>query len=269
MQRPPDVVDPRTLDGYVLDREDTFAADELDTRLWYPHYLPQWSSRAASAARYRLGGGQLRLLIEVDQPPWCPELDGEVRVSSLQTGVFSGPLGSGVGQHRFSPAAVVREEQEELRLYTPQYGFFEVRARVGDDPSSMAALRMIGFEDRPERSAEICVFEIFGRAVRPDRAEIGMGVHPFGDPSVSDDFAVPELPVDVRECHDYAVEWAPDHVAFFVDAELVRLVRQSPRYPMQFMLDIYAFPGPDGTPPPGPFPKELVVDRFRGYRRTV
>ena len=268
MQRPPDVVHPRSLDGYVLDREDTFEADELDTGLWFPYYLPQWSSRAASAARYRLDGGRLRLLIEADQPPWCPELDGEVRVSSLQTGVFSGPVGSGVGQHRFHPAAVVREEQKTLRLYTPQYGFFEVRARVADDPSSMAALWMIGFEDRPERSAEICVFEIFGSAVRPDRAEVGMGVHPFGDPSITDDFAAPELPIDVREFHDYAVEWAPHHVAFFVDAELVRLVRQSPRYPMQFMLDVYAFPRPDGTPPPGPFPKEFVVDRFRGYRRT-
>ena len=43
--------------------------------------------------RARRGG--LRLLIEADQEPWCPEFDGEVRVSSLQTGVFAGPVGSG------------------------------------------------------------------------------------------------------------------------------------------------------------------------------
>jgi hypothetical protein len=38
---------------------------------------------------------------------------------------------------------------------------------------------------------------------------------------------------------------------------------------MQFMLDVYALPGPDGSPPPGPYPKELVVDFFRGYRPTA
>ena len=75
-------------------------------------------------------------MIEDDQPPWCPEFDGGTRVSSLQTGVFAGPLGSGVGQHRFTPDAVVREEQVERRLYTPQYGFFELRAAF---PTTRAA----------------------------------------------------------------------------------------------------------------------------------
>jgi hypothetical protein len=105
--------------GYELEFEDTFDGDALDPHRWIPHYLPQWSTRTRSAARYEVGGGSLRLLIEADQPPWCPELDGDVRVSSIQTGVFAGPLGSGVGQHRFNPRAVVREAQPNARLYTP------------------------------------------------------------------------------------------------------------------------------------------------------
>ena len=59
---------------------------------------------------------------------------------------------------------------------------------------------------------------------------------------------------------------ALDHTAFFIDDELTAVVEQSPAYPMQFMLDVYAVPGPDGSAPPGPWPKELVVDWFRGYR---
>ena len=97
--------------SFELEFEDTFDGGALDGRRWFPYYLPQWSGRQRSAARFEVGGGRLRLLIEADQQPWCPELDGEVRVSSLQTGVFSGPVGSGVGQHRFSPEAVVREAQ--------------------------------------------------------------------------------------------------------------------------------------------------------------
>src|SRR2546427_893623 len=103
-------------EGYELEFEDTFDSDVLDEGRWLPYYLPQWSSRAYASARYELGGGQLSLLIEEDQPPWCPELDGAVRVSSLQTGVFAGPVGSTVGQHRFNPAAVVREAQPAKRL---------------------------------------------------------------------------------------------------------------------------------------------------------
>src|SRR5215207_811423 len=45
----------------------------------------------AAAARYWFGGGVLRLLIEADQRPGCPECDGQTRVSSPRTGVVSGP----------------------------------------------------------------------------------------------------------------------------------------------------------------------------------
>ncbi|HEY7537784.1 MAG TPA: glycoside hydrolase family 16 protein, partial [Gaiellaceae bacterium] len=126
------------------------------------------------------------MLIERDQEPWSPELDGGTRVSSLQTGLFAGPVGSTIGQHRFNPAAVVREAQRNVRLYTPRYGRIELRAKALDDPRTMVALWLIGYEDAPERSGEICVCEIFGRDVGSDRAKIGMGVHPFGDPAIVD-----------------------------------------------------------------------------------
>jgi hypothetical protein len=263
------VVDPVRKDGYELAFEDTFDGDTLDPARWLPYYLPQWSSREAAAARYRLGGGVLRLVIEADQPPWCPEFDGQTRVSSLQTGVFSGPVGSRVGQSRFNPDLVVRQAQDSARCYTPQYGLFELRAQAIDDPRCMVALWMIGFEDEPERSAEICICEIFGRDVGAERAGVGMGLRPFADPRIRDEFSVEDLAIDVRGFHTYAAEWTPEHVAFFVDHRLVKLVEQSPAYPMQFMLGIYEFPD-DGQAPDvaHPYPKQFVVDHFRGYRPT-
>jgi hypothetical protein len=255
--------------AYELEFEDAFDADVLDQTRWIPHYLPQWSARRRSAARYEIGGGCLRLLIEADQRPWCPEFDGDVRVSSIQTGVFAGPLGSPVGQHRFHAAAVVREEQRNARLYTPHYGLVEMRARAIDHPANMVALWMIGYEDEPDRSAEICVCEIFGRDVGRHTAAVGMGVHPFGDPRIVDDFAAEEVPIDAREFHRYAAEWTPNGVAFFVDGRRVKTTAQSPSYPMQLMLSIYEFPpGAEDPPAPSGYPKQFTIDYVRGYRRT-
>jgi hypothetical protein len=261
------VVDPVAKTGYELEFEDTFAGEDLDRSRWLPWYLPQWSSREAAAARYRLGGGVLRLVIEADQQPWCPEFDGQTRVSSLQTGVFAGPPGSTVGQSRFKPGLVVRQAQDDARLYTPRYGLFELRAKALDDPACMVALWMIGYEDRPERSAEICVCEIFGRNLAAGRAGVGMGLHPFGDPAIRDEFSVEELAIDARQFHLYAAEWTPEYVAFFVDHRLVKLVEQSPNYPMQLMLGVYEFPDQaQASRPARPYPKEFVVDHLRGYR---
>src|SRR4029077_13309132 len=165
-----------------------------------------------------------------------------VRVSSLQTGLYAGSVGTAIGQHRFNPAAVVREAQEDVRLYTPQYGRIELRARAGDDPRTMVALWLIGYEEEPENSAEICVCEIFGRDVHPDYALVGMGVHPFGDPRIVDDFSQERVAVDATEFHVYAADWTSDRVEFSVDGRLVKTVDQSPCYPMQLMLSIYEFP---------------------------
>lgn len=189
-------------------------------------------------------------------------------MSSLQTGVFAGPVGSPVGQHRFNPEAVVQEAQRNIRLYTPQYGRIELRAKALDDPRTMVALWLIGYEDQPTRSAEVCVCEIFGRDVGADHASVGMGVHPFGDPSIIDDFSAVRVRIDARDFHVYAAEWTREQMAFFVDGDLVKTVRQSPAYPMQLMLGVYEFPPQDEVAElaPAAYPKAFVIDYVRGYR---
>jgi hypothetical protein len=251
---------------FELELDEQFEGAELAASRWLPYYLPHWSSRERSAARYEVRDGVLRLLIEADQEPWCPGLDGEIRVSSLQTGSFAGRVGSSIGQHRFNPAAIVHEAQPNVRLYTPHYGRFELRAKVSDDPATMSTLWMIGYEDTPDRSAEICVCEIFGRDVSSDHVLVGMGVHPFGDPRIVDDFTRESVQVDARDFHVYAAEWTPERVAFFVDDELVKVVDRSPAYPMQLMLGLYELSRDDADR--GGYPKELVVDYVRGYRLT-
>ena len=50
---------------------DDFDARDLDAGVWVAHYLPQWSSRAQSAATYTVAGSELRLTIPPEQGLWC------------------------------------------------------------------------------------------------------------------------------------------------------------------------------------------------------
>jgi hypothetical protein len=252
---------------------DDFEGFDLDTEVWIPHYLPMWSSRAESAATYAAVGSELRLTIPPEQGLWCPGDHDPLRVSGIQSGVFSGEVGSTIGQQPFRDGAVVREFQPTHWGWTPEYGLLEVRARMDLSPRSMAAVWMVGLEDEPARSGEICIFEVFGDALEADggrpTAAVGMGVHPFRDPALTDEFAAPRVAINVAEFHVYAADWRPGRVDFLIDGEHVKTVHQAPDYPMQMMVAVFDFPAkaasswqPDHVP-------ELAVDYVRGRPLSV
>ncbi|GAB3191372.1 hypothetical protein GCM10027261_01030 [Geodermatophilus arenarius] len=260
------MTDPR--DDFCDDFCDDFDGDDLDRDVWVPHYLPQWSSRAATAACYEVRDSCLRLHLPDDTPLWCPGDHPPLRVSGIQSGVFSGPVGSTVGQQPVRPGAVVREEQPAHWGWTPRYGRLEMRARATVTPRSMVAWWLVGLEDVPERSGELCVMEVFGDAVDPvEGAAVGMGTHPFRDPRLAEDFAAPRPGIDVADWHTYAVDWRPDGAAFSVDGRVVREVAVTPDYPLQSMVAVFDFPEKAVPGEPYVVP-ELVVDRFRGSRET-
>jgi hypothetical protein len=260
----------RTLErsAFELEFEDDFDSPVLDGTRWISHYLPHWSVPTRTAARYEVGGGRLRLRIEADQLPWCPPLDGDLRVSSLQTAVFAGPLGSRVGQHHFRDTAVVETEQTNRASYLPENALVELRMRALRDPRCMVALWMIGLGDAPERSGEICVAEIFGRDIDGDAVRVGMGIHPFEDPALVDDFVTVELAIDATDFHVYSADWTPERVAWYADDRLVRVVGQAPAYPLALMLGVYEFAVENDERSERDYPKVFEVDWVRGYRRT-
>ena len=254
--------------AYELD--ETFPGPDLDPEVWFPYYLPHWSSRQTSRASYQVGAGELRLSIGDDQPLWCADRHAEpMRVSCLQTGSYAGPVGSTVGQQPFADGLTVTEEQPTLWGCTPHFGSLAVTMRGTVGPRSMIAFWLSGIEDTPERSGEICVAEIFGDAVADGVAQVGMGVHRFRDPDLTEEFATEPLRLDVGGNHTYAVDWRPGSLVFSVDGAVVRELAQAPDYPVQLMLGVFAFRDrhPDrAAAEPSP---ELVVSRVRVRGRAT
>lgn len=249
--------------SYILDFNEEFDQSTIDTAKWIPYYLPQWSSREKSRPSYELANGQLILKITKDQEPWCPEFNGGVKCSSFQTGLFSGEVDTPFGQHRFSPLCRVRQSQRAAKLYTPLYGYIEIRAKVELGPNNVAAFWMIGFEDTPEKSGEVCIMEVKGKNIIDGQFVNGYGIHPFGDASLKDEFFEDKVDFDPSVFNIYAAKWQPNQVDFYINNRIVRSVKQAPAYEMQLMLNIYEIP--EEQQGNIFYPNRMVVDYVRGY----
>ena len=260
--------------GLRARRRGRLRRDRLDTVSGCRTTCRSGAPATPSAARYRLGDG-------VAAAAWSRRTSrrgarsstASVRVSSLQTGVARRPAGQPgrpAPVHARTPSSGRRRTSSgSTRRSTASS---RLRARVGDDPSSMAALWMIGFEDRPERSAEICVVEIFGRDVgRGPAPRSAWACTPSATRRITDEFvAVRSCRSTSREFHDYAVEWTPEHVAFFVDGELVTVVEQSPGLPDAVHARHLRVPG-DRTAPRrrGPYPRSSSSSDSADTTRTA
>ena len=244
---------------------DDFDGPDLDTGVWLPHYLPMWSSREATRASYRVEDSCLVLDIPPDHGLWLPDdHPSPLRLSGVQSGNRSGPVGSTIGQQAVYDGQLVREEQPDFAGHLQDHGHLEVRCRMTISARSMAALWLCGFEKQPDHCGEICVTEVFGKDVVPgESAEVGVGLKQIRDPHLAQDFAAPRLPIDVAEFHTYAVDWDATEAVFTVDGEEVRRCPAPPTYPLQIMVAVFDFPdwstGDDHDLVP-----ELVVDRISG-----
>lgn len=249
---------------FVLEFDEGFGDAELDANRWVAHYLPQWTTPERSAARYDLAPGRLRLRIDADQPAWRVE-DGEMRVSSLQTGTASGRAGSRAGPHPHRPDVIVRSPQLARALYTPTSGLAEAVLRARPDPSCMLAFWLVGFAGDPQHSGELCVCELFGDRIGHNQSRVNVGVKAHADPALHDDLEEVQLDLDAFAWHTYSVAWTAERARFYVDDRLVRTVAQGLAYPQLLLVDLFEFPH-DARRDPAAYPKIGEVAAVRGYR---
>ena len=228
----------------MADRETSFFDDfregGFDPKRWIGAYLPHWSTLEGSVARWTDTDGHSCLTIFSDQPPWRGR-ESAMRVSGIQTAHDAGPINSSRGQHHHRSGLVVTSEAVAPQtLFAQRYGHFETELSAIRTPGVMVAFWLIGADADVERSAEICVAEIFGPG-DGGTWEVGVGVHPHGDPLVIDDFSAIAVDDDLGTPHRYAVDWQPGVLRFSLDGREIKVVHQDIHYPMQLMLSLFDF----------------------------
>ncbi|RPF22384.1 hypothetical protein [Myceligenerans xiligouense] len=246
--------------GREPDLDDDFA--ELSPRRWVPHYLPQWTTPERSVARYRLAeSGGIELRIEEDQLDWRPE-DAPLRVSNLQTGTYSGAVGSRRGTHRHrEDGLVVRTETPQQLLWAPSAGRIDITVSASLDEGCMLAAWLVGTEHVSEAdSGEICVFEIDADAIG-DTTTARSGLKAHHDPRMTTDMAEVTLPFDASTQHTWTVLWGEGETVIGCEGAVLRRMPQAPDYPLFLMIDLF-----ESGPPRGRYPKSALLHRVRAWQ---
>ena len=242
------------------DVEDDFSGP-LSSDLWIEHYLPHWTTPDRSTARSDTVPNGRRLRIDADQPDWRPE-DAPLRVSNLQTGTFSGPLGSRRGTHRHrADGLVVRTPTPTRLLWAPSAGRLDITVSATRDPGCMLAVWLVGTEHLvPEQAGEICVFEIDADAIGADRVRARCGIKAHHDPGLTTDMAEVDISVDAARPHTWTAVWERGETIIGCEGSVVRRVPLAPDYPMFLMVDLFEL-----DPSVGSHPKTATVHHLRGW----
>lgn len=240
--------------GWILDVNDEFNGSTLNTNLWIPYYLQSRTTKDRAAARYHFdGNGHLVLRIDPDQPTYYS--DNPMKVSSIQTGQMT-------GLHKGSP---YNHSIPTIWKYTPQYGYFEIRAKTSPGSGYHSAFWMVGTQGTSSQNAEIDIIEDPGNS----ESSFLYNLHKWSDPNVAESSNTLSVGFNLTsEFHIYALEWTPTQLKLYVDNALKKTIHASPAYSMVFLLSIYENAGWTGTVDPSDTrPKEFVIDYFRGYHQ--
>jgi hypothetical protein len=251
------------------DIEDTFGSSTLRTDLWVDGYLPHWTTPERAQARYEMAGESgLRLLITENQLDWRDE-DAPLRVSNLQTGVFSGPVGSDRGTHRHRPdGLVVRTATPRRLLWAPSSGRVDVTVSASTDEGCMLAAWLVGTESvSPDDSGEICIFELDAGAIGHSQSRARCGLKGHGDRSLPTDMDEVTVPLDASLPHTWSVVWGPAGTLIGCEDVVVKRSAVAPDYPLLLMLDLFEI-GPRSTNPTA-YPKSAMIHSVRGWEGSA
>lgn len=255
--------------GYRLIFQDEFDGETLDDSRWVPQYLSSWAQKPELAEpTYIMENGLMRLQIFAETQPWCPEYDGETVVSGFTTGNRN-------ALHNWNGTNAVRNPVEMQATHLNQYGYYEIRAKGQSGSARHAAWWLLGFEDVPDESAEIDIFEILGN----NSHKVPVNFHAWNDPDAPDGggFSYTNRQMDFHEeFHIYGFNWiegggqgeAPDKMEFYVDGVKTGERNVNIDYPVLQLFSLYEkrAGGWTGIWLPKPYPNTFDIDYVRVYK---
>lgn len=261
---------PAEKEGYRLIFSDEFDGAALDPARWVPEYLSSWTTDPALAApTYTMENGLMRLQILADTPPWCPEYDGKTVVSGFTTGNRN-------ALHNWNGSNTVRNPVDMQMTHINQYGYYEIRAKGQPGSARHVAWWLLGFEDLPEESAEIDIFEILGN----NSYKVPVNFHAWNDPDAPDGggFSYSNRGMNFHdEFHVYGFNWVqgagsgaqPDKMEFYVDGVKTGERNVNIDYPMIQLFSLYEKRGGGWTGiwTPKPYPNSFDIDYVRVYKQ--
>lgn len=248
-------------EGYRLIFQDEFDGNQIDRTKWIPEYLPSWpKDRRISSPTYEMKDGIMKLIID-------KKSDNEFDNGMYITGFMSA---SRTGMHHYDPKKKALHQIKTEATQINQYGYYEMRAKMQTGGGVHCAWWLIGFEDDPNQSCEIDIFEILGTEV--DR--VWATVHSWKDSTIryhseSPWFANKKL---ADEYHVYGFDWTPEGVAVYVDGIQVMKHCAAITYPLIQVISFYdnrkAKDGWTGTYDPSVrYPKSFDIDYLRMYKK--
>lgn len=241
------------------DLDDDFNAG-LSSERWVASYLPQWTTPERARAHYEVVAAGIELRIDSDQPDWRLE-DAPLRVSNLQTGVYSGPVGSALGTHRHRVDLDVRTETPQRLLFAPSHGRVEITVSASQDANCMVAAWLVGTEHRsPRESGEICIFEIDADAIG-ETTVVRTGIKAHHDPHLTTDMIEVTIPVNAFSPHTWTAVWGEGETVIGCEGRTLRSITQAPDYPLFLMIDLFEIGPREGT-----YPKSATIHHVRAWQ---
>lgn len=137
---------------------------------------------------------------------------------------------SRTGMYHYDPKRKALHSIKTEATQINQYGYYEMRAKMQAGGGVHCAWWLIGFEDDPNQSCEIDIFEILGTDVN----RIWSTVHSWKDSTIQYHtehpwFANKKL---AEEFHVYGFDWTPEGVTVYVDGIRVMTHKAAITYPL-------------------------------------